>query len=117
MYEFKIERAVGHGPTGGTPRRKGVFCRLRARLGVAVGLLVGVAAFVPGAASAASGTLTSGDSTSAAGTQHYELYVPSSYKAGTAMPMVVALHGCTQTADGFRLLTRWDTLAEAKGFI
>jgi poly(hydroxyalkanoate) depolymerase family esterase len=33
------------------------------------------------------------------------------------MPMVVALHGCTQTADGFRLLTRWDTLAEAKGFI
>jgi poly(hydroxyalkanoate) depolymerase family esterase len=33
------------------------------------------------------------------------------------MPLVVALHGCTQTAGGFRQLTRWDALAEAKGFI
>jgi poly(hydroxyalkanoate) depolymerase family esterase len=33
------------------------------------------------------------------------------------VPLVVALHGCTQSADGFRVLTRWDALAEAKGFI
>jgi poly(hydroxyalkanoate) depolymerase family esterase len=32
------------------------------------------------------------------------------------MPLVVALHGCTQTADGFRKLTRWDAEGEAKGF-
>jgi poly(hydroxyalkanoate) depolymerase family esterase len=43
--------------------------------------------------------------------------VPAGYHAGTAVPLVVALHGCTQTADKFRKLTRWDALAEAKGFI
>jgi poly(hydroxyalkanoate) depolymerase family esterase len=33
------------------------------------------------------------------------------------MPLVVALHGCTQSADVFRQLTGWDKLAQAKGFI
>jgi poly(hydroxyalkanoate) depolymerase family esterase len=92
--------------------------RLTARLAVVVALLAaGAAALAPGAATAAAGTLSSGDYSGPEGTQHYELYVPSTYKAGTAMPLVVALHGCTQTADQFRLLTRWDALAEAKGFI
>jgi poly(hydroxyalkanoate) depolymerase family esterase len=30
---------------------------------------------------------------------------------------VISLHGCTQTADVFRQLTRWDQLAEVKNFI
>jgi poly(hydroxyalkanoate) depolymerase family esterase len=76
-----------------------------------------LAAALPGAANAATGTLTSADETSPAGTQHYQLYVPSTYKAGTPVPLVVALHGCTQTADSFRLLSHWDAEAEAKGFI
>jgi poly(hydroxyalkanoate) depolymerase family esterase len=33
------------------------------------------------------------------------------------VPLVVSLHGCTETADTFRQLTRWDQLAEIKGFI
>jgi poly(hydroxyalkanoate) depolymerase family esterase len=33
------------------------------------------------------------------------------------MPLVVALHGCTQSAEIFRQLTGWDKLAEAKRFI
>jgi poly(3-hydroxybutyrate) depolymerase len=33
------------------------------------------------------------------------------------MPLMVVLHGCTQTADSVRQLTRFDQLAEAKGFI
>src|SRR5258705_3281148 len=92
--------------------------RLRAWLGVAVALLVAAAAaLLPAAATAATGTLTSADYVGAEGTLHYELYVPSTYQAGTPLPLVVALHGCTQTADGFRQLTRWDTLAESKGFM
>jgi poly(hydroxyalkanoate) depolymerase family esterase len=59
----------------------------------------------------------SGTFTNSSGSLDYQGYVPSSYKSGTAVPLVVALHGCTQTADGFRQLTKWDTLAEAKGFI
>ncbi|HWE10686.1 MAG TPA: PHB depolymerase family esterase [Solirubrobacteraceae bacterium] len=63
------------------------------------------------------GALTSNSFTNGSGTLAYQLYVPSTYKAGTSMPLVVALHGCTESADVFRQLTRWDQLAEQKGFI
>jgi hypothetical protein len=46
----------------------------------------------PGVAAAAGGALTSGDYTGPAGTQHYELYVPSTYRAGTPVAFAVALH-------------------------
>ncbi|HEV7639304.1 MAG TPA: PHB depolymerase family esterase [Gaiellaceae bacterium] len=55
--------------------------------------------------------------TNAAGTRKYQVYVPSTYKAGTALPLVVALHGCTEQIDVFRQLTALDKLAESKGFI
>jgi len=117
MHEGNIERTAALRPAGRTGRPTGIGHRLRARLGIAVALLVAVAALLPGAANAAAGTLSSADYTGPEGTQHYELYVPSTYNAGTPVPLVVALHGCTQTGDGFRLLSRWDALAEAKGFI
>jgi poly(hydroxyalkanoate) depolymerase family esterase len=94
----------------------GVVDRLRGRRRIMVGLLAAAAvALLPGTAVA--GTLASGDYTGPDGTQHYELYVPSSYTPSTPVPLVVALHGCTMTADSFRQLTRWDAQAEAKGFI
>jgi poly(hydroxyalkanoate) depolymerase family esterase len=68
-------------------------------------------------AEAAAGTLTSGTYVDSNGALNYELYVPSSYKAGTSVPLVVALHGCTETADVYRQLSGWDTLAQAKGFM
>jgi poly(hydroxyalkanoate) depolymerase family esterase len=43
--------------------------------------------------------------------------VPSTVKAGTPVPLVVALHGCTEQIDVFRQLTALDKLAESKGFI
>ena len=61
--------------------------------------------------------LSTGSYSSGAGTRSYELYVPPSNNPGAPMPLVVALHGCTQTADQFRQLTRFDALAAAKGFI
>jgi poly(hydroxyalkanoate) depolymerase family esterase len=63
------------------------------------------------------GTVLSDTFTNSGGSLVYLGYVPSSYKPGTPMPLVVALHGCTQSAGDFRQLTRWDQLAEAKGFI
>jgi poly(hydroxyalkanoate) depolymerase family esterase len=59
----------------------------------------------------------SGTFTGAGGSLAYTGYVPSTYKAGSAVPLVVALHGCTESADQFRQLTGWDRLAQAKGFI
>jgi poly(hydroxyalkanoate) depolymerase family esterase len=63
------------------------------------------------------GQLTNGSYANSSGTLSYELYVPSTYRSGTPMPLVVALHGCTQTADVYRQLSGWDTEAESKGFI
>ena len=118
MEEGNTARTEALRPAGMTPGPNRIVHRLRAWLGVAVALLVAAAtALVPGVATAATGTLTSADYIGSEGAQHYQLYIPSTYQAGTPVPLVVALHGCTQTADQFRLLTRWDALAEAKGFI
>jgi poly(hydroxyalkanoate) depolymerase family esterase len=62
---------------------------------------------VPKGAEFLSRTFTNG-----AGSRPYKLYVPSSYH-GQAVPLIVMLHGCTQSPDDFAAGTGMNAAAEA----
>jgi poly(hydroxyalkanoate) depolymerase family esterase len=56
----------------------------------------------------------SGSYSNHAGARNYKLYIPSSYQ-GQAMPLLVMLHGCTQSPDDFAAGTQMNQLAEEMG--
>jgi poly(hydroxyalkanoate) depolymerase family esterase len=109
-----------------------LFPLLAAVCGAAVALwMMGSMALATAAASAAGGPvlsghpvatslpgrLTAGSYTNGAGRLDYELYVPSTLRRGARAPLVVGLHGCTQSADAFRRLSRFDALGQSEHFI
>jgi poly(hydroxyalkanoate) depolymerase family esterase len=52
---------------------------------------------------------------SAAGSRPHKLFVPTTLQP--AAPLLVMLHGCTQSAEDFAVGTRMNALAEAEGFV
>ncbi len=64
----------------------------------------------------ASGQFVTRKFSNRAGARTYKLYVPSRRSAAT-MPLIVMLHGCTQSADDFAVGTRMNRLAEQHGFL
>ncbi|MDQ6639409.1 MAG: PHB depolymerase family esterase [Pseudomonadota bacterium] len=61
------------------------------------------------------GQFIKGEFSNRAGARAYKLYVPAQV-SDSPRPMVVMLHGCTQSADDFARGTQMNRLAEEKGF-
>ncbi len=51
------------------------------------------------------------------GSRPYFVYTPQNYQVGTAVPLIVMLHGCGQTAADFATGTHMNQLAEEYNFI
>jgi poly(hydroxyalkanoate) depolymerase family esterase len=60
------------------------------------------------------GRFVAGTYASEAGSRAYKLYIPSGERAGP-LPLIVMLHGCTQSPDDFAAGTRMNLLAEEHG--
>ena len=61
------------------------------------------------------GNFTEHSFSNAAGSRDYKLFVPSDARPN--LPLVVLLHGCTQSPDDFAAGTGMNALAEAEGFL
>jgi poly(hydroxyalkanoate) depolymerase family esterase len=106
----EIDRHTAEAPTATPLRRRPLFDR--AKDGTWLGLRgvrhtpASMTDIVPEGAKFVDGTYSN-----AAGSRTYKLFVPSGYQ-GQPLPLIVMLHGCTQSPDDFAAGTRMNFIAE-----
>jgi poly(hydroxyalkanoate) depolymerase family esterase len=71
----------------------------------------------PSDAGAHAGYYVNATFTNGQGARDYRAYIPSGYVSGVATPLVVFLHGCTESLDHAEAATRLTALAEARSFV
>lgn len=60
--------------------------------------------------------LSTGVTTGFAGVQRYRLFVPPGLRKSQPVPLLVMLHGCSQSSEAFAISTRMNQLAAKEGF-
>src|SRR6266571_7732871 len=90
---------------------RALFDRVRRRSGLGFqGLMPPIPVSTPDIVPAG-GKFIEATYSNAAGTRTYKLYIPSRYQE-QALPLIVMLHGCTQSPDDFAAGTRMNLIAE-----
>lgn len=86
-------------------------------LSIALVLVLTLGLVWPGVGAASGGGWASGAVFNLAGARNYKLWVPENYDGEDPVPLVVALHGCTQDAEDFAVGTQFNELADEEGFL
>lgn len=66
---------------------------------------------------ARAGSWADGNVTNASGSRSYRLWVPAGYTGKNKLPLVMMLHGCTQTPDNFAAATLMNEVADKNSFL
>ncbi|WP_376796427.1 PHB depolymerase family esterase [Thermogemmatispora sp.] len=80
-------------------------------------LLVSLWLLLAGEARASGGTFSQYTYNGPAGSRPYFVYTPANYQVGTPVPLIVMLHGCTQTPQDFAAGTQMNALADQDQFV
>ena len=80
-------------------------------------IIAGLLAFLPFKVRASSPRWQEYTYSGPAGSRPYFVYTPANYQVGVAVPLVVMLHGCTQTVADFAAGTHMNQLADQYDFI
>ncbi len=65
----------------------------------------------------AAGTWVTGSVSTSYGSRSYKLWVPAGYQPGVPAPLVMMLHGCSQSPDDFAAGTAMNSVADANTFL
>jgi poly(hydroxyalkanoate) depolymerase family esterase len=76
-----------------------------------------VALFLLLATTVQAGSWVNGTVHTSVGARNYKLWRPARYTGKTALPLVMMLHGCTQTPDDFATGTGMNSVAEQHNFL
>jgi poly(hydroxyalkanoate) depolymerase family esterase len=79
-------------------------------------LLIALLMLLPAVAVRA-GSWADGVVTNASGSRNYKLWIPDGYTGKKKLPLVMMLHGCTQTPDDSATATQFNAVADKNNFL